>query len=92
MIEALRLSLMGFAITFIALFLLKLIIDLMSKIVPQRQEESSISAPATAAIDKATIPGTHDEEEITAIIAALSAMGAVGGTRGGRIRIEKVSG
>ncbi|MGI6083452.1 MAG: OadG family protein [Limnochordia bacterium] len=90
MIEALRLSLTGFATTFIVLFLLKLIIDLMSKVMPQSKEESSVSTPAT--IDQVTIPGTHDEDEVTAIIAALSAMGAVGAKRGGRIRIEKVSG
>ncbi|MGI6610525.1 MAG: OadG family protein [Limnochordia bacterium] len=89
MIAALRLSLTGIITTFVALALLRGAISLLTWFTARSEDEGSVSRPATD--DLATVSSTHDEE-VAAIMATLTAMGAVGTKQGGRIRIEKISG
>lgn len=89
LIAALRLSITGILTTFVALALLRGVIGLLAWLTARSEEKGKVPIPT--ADDPAAVSRAH-EEEVAAIMAALTAMGAVGTTQGGHIRIEEISG
>lgn len=87
--EALRIGFLGLAVTFFALFILRIIISLLAKIQVRRQAEmETATEPSVSHAEETLMPESNSD--IAVITSVLTAMGVA--NTGGRIRIEKISG
>lgn len=88
--EAIRIGLLGLAVTFFALFILRIIISMLAK--SQTKHHADLSQTVNINANQSTDETltTASNSDIAVITSVLTAMGVA--NSGGQIRIEKISG